>query len=328
MNKLVSLITRTQNRPIFIPRVFKTVVEQTYRPLEWIIVNDNGESIDMLVEELKSQYAGQIEGIEIVLINKNDSTRIGAATAANTGFEHVHGVYIKMLDDDDTMDTACIEKQVYYMENEKLSSERGVICYTQNIFEKIEGDQINFISSSPLDRQPGSITISDLALQNQFTIHSFLHETEVLNEIGLYNESLWVLEDWEFNLRFILKYDIGVIPEFLVNYHIRKEGLHSSTIASQKSKYGKYEAVIRNHFVRHEEKYSKIVTMILNAQSIKRLQQKLDTILQTINTKDTRIKEQDKKIKEQDNKIKGQDNKIKEQDKQIQKLKHELTLVI
>jgi len=278
MNKLVSLITRTKNRPLFIPRVFKTVVEQSYRPIEWIIVNDNGESIDTLLEELKLQYAEQYDGIEIILTNKTDLATMGAAAAANTGLVNAHGYYIKLLDDDDTLDRSCIEKQVHYMENEKLPSERGVICHTQNIYEKIENNQIRFISSSPLPLTLENITITDLAQDNQFTIHSFLYEKEVIETIGRHNEALPVFEDWEFNLRFISAFDIGVIPEFLVNYHIRREGQDNNSIISARSKYMRYDAVVRNQFVRNQEKYGSLSTAILHAQSTKQLQQKIDAI--------------------------------------------------
>jgi glycosyltransferase involved in cell wall biosynthesis len=276
MNKLVSLITRTKNRPIFIPRVFQTVVEQSYRPIEWIIVNDNGESIDALIEELKLQHAAQLDGIEISLINKTSST--GMEGASNTGLEHAHGFYIKLLDDDDTLDSACLEKQVHYMEHEKLPNERGVICHTNNIFEKIEDAHIHFISSSPLALTLENITIADLAMHNQFTIHSFLYEKEVLENIGTYNESLPVLGDWEFNLRFIMEYNIGVIPEFLANYHIRTEGNYSSTVVNQYKNYDRYEALIRNNFVRNK-KYNTIGTAILNAQNIKQLHVKLNNTI-------------------------------------------------
>ena len=194
MNNLVSVITRTKNRPIFLPRVFETLIMQSYRPLEWIIVNDNGECIDNLVEELKSHYEEQLDGIEIFLINKEVSTTMEAAS--NVGLEHAHGIYIKLLDDDDTLENTCIEKQVHYMENDKLPSERGVICYAQNISEKIENDQIDFIDSSPSALTLENITIADLATANQFNPHSFLYEKDILEEIGTYNETLPVQGDW------------------------------------------------------------------------------------------------------------------------------------
>ncbi len=275
-DKLVTLITRTKDRPLFIPRVFETVVQQSYRPIEWIIVNDNGESIDELIETLKIQYADQLDGVEINLINKDEST--GMEAASNTGLEHAHGVYVKILDDDDTLDAACIEKQVDYMENEKLPTERGVICYTQQYIEKVEDKKIVHLNSTPLKLTPQNITIAKLAKDNQFTVHSFLYERDVLKEIGNYNEALPVQGDWEFNLRFIMEFDIGVVPEFLVNYHIRKdrEGLNGNTIPRE---HQRYNAVIRNQIIRDEITHPNLSALISNVSTTDDIERKLDKVL-------------------------------------------------
>jgi glycosyltransferase involved in cell wall biosynthesis len=94
------------------------------------IVNDNGESIAELVEVLKLKFKEQLDGIEISLINKEVSN--GMEAAGNTGLEYAHGTFIKLLDDD-TLDSECIDKQVKYMENDKLPTEKGVIFYTKLI---------------------------------------------------------------------------------------------------------------------------------------------------------------------------------------------------
>jgi hypothetical protein len=48
-----------------------------------------------------------------------------------------------------------------------------------------------------------------------------MYKRELLDEIGLYREDLPVLGDWEFNLRFALRFKIHVIPESLAYYHKR-----------------------------------------------------------------------------------------------------------
>lgn len=281
--KLVTLITRTKDRLLFMPRVFKTVVQQSYRPIEWVIVNDNGESIDELIETLKSQYEDQLDGIEMQLINKQEST--GMEAASNTGLAHAHGHYIKFLDDDDTLDVACIAKQVYYMEHERLPNERGVVCYTQQYFEKIENNKIVPLSNTPLKISPKNINIADLARTNQFTVHSFLYEHDVLQHIGTYDETLPVLGDWEFNLRFIAKYDIGVLPEFLAKYHMRQEknGAYANTTSTT---HQRYEAVIRNRFTRNHKNFPALALLISNASILMGLHRKVDKVkhmIQTIN---------------------------------------------
>lgn len=296
-DKLVTLITRTKDRALFIPRVFETVVEQSYRPIEWIIVNDNGERIDDLIETLKSEFKEHLSGIEICLINKEVSN--GMEAASNTGLEHANGVYVKLLDDDDTLDEVCIEKQVAYMENEKLSNERGVICYTQKVFEKIEDNKIVYLNSTPMTLTLINITIAMLAKGNKFTVHSFLYERDALKEIGTYNEALPVLGDWEFNLRFIMKFNIGVLPEILANYHIRKDqdGVHGNTVLEV---HRRYDAVIRNQLIRDEKTHPSLSAMIFNASNAVSLDKKLANILNNIKiimAKDTQAQARNAEIK-------------------------------
>ena len=273
-NTLVTLITRTKDRALFIPRVFETVVQQSYRPIEWIIVNDNGVSIVDLIEALKSKFEKELDGIEIKLINKDISN--GMEAASNTGLKYAHGVFVKLLDDDDTLDKECIKKQVKYMENDKLPSEKGVICYTQIIFEDVTDDIVTILDHKPLDHTPKSISINQIAKENKFTIHSFLYERNVFEVLETYDESLPVLGDWEFNLRFIMNFDIGVLPEFLVNYHKRvKSESHSNTDTHL---HGKYTNVIRNRYMREGKEYPVIASVISTMPQIESLNQKLDFI--------------------------------------------------
>jgi glycosyltransferase involved in cell wall biosynthesis len=285
-DKLVTVITRTKNRQLFVPRVFETIVQQSYRPIQWIIVNDNGDNVDMLIETLKSRYQEQLDGIDVSIVNKEKST--GMEGASNTGIEHARGFYIKLLDDDDTLHPLCIEKQVYYMEYEKLESERGVVCYTQKVFERIEDNTIVLVDSAPMKLKPKNIAITELAITNQFTVHSFLYQRDVFNRIGLYNESLPVLGDWEFNLRFIMAYDIGIVPECLVNYHIREDS-EGANANSEITKHHRYYAVIRNHFIRDENVHPSLLALMVNASTVFTLDNRLNGISKLLQTKDNSI---------------------------------------
>ena len=69
--------------------------------------------------------------------------------------------------------------------------------------------------------------------------------------------------------------------------------MYSNTIVNQESKHYRYEAMIRNHFIRNENQYPHIGAMISNGPSIT----KLHTILETINSKDRIIKDQEEQIK-------------------------------
>jgi hypothetical protein len=99
------------------------------------------------------------------------------------------------------------------------------------------------------------VQIADMSVGNQFAPIAFVYRKIILDEVGFYDEALPVLGDWDFNLRFLMKADIAVIPERLANYHHRV----STTLASRH--YGnsvsegyvrhyQHEAMIRNEIIR------------------------------------------------------------------------------
>ena len=79
--------------------------------------------------------------------------------------------------------------------------------------------------------------LSHIAIRNQFPPISFLFSRDIYNEVGGFNEDMPVLGDWDFNLRFLMKADIGLVPEHLANHHIRvtdpeSEGAYGNTVVS------------------------------------------------------------------------------------------------
>jgi GT2 family glycosyltransferase len=57
--------------------------------------------------------------------------------------------------------------------------------------------------------------------RNLFPPISLLYRREVFEAIGGYDESMAVLGDWDFNIKVLVRGDIGVLPEALANYHVR-----------------------------------------------------------------------------------------------------------
>ena len=128
----------------------------------------------------------------------------------------------------------------------------GVVTLTTQVNEVLEGNQVHIQEYLPFNPGLKSIYITDMAVGNLFPPISFVYRRAVTDAIGLYNHALPVLGDWEYNLRFLEKFDIGVIYEPLANYHHRpnSDGVYGNTIYSGVSKHEEYDAVIRNNFIR------------------------------------------------------------------------------
>jgi len=95
---LVSVIIPTFNRAWCIERCVRSVLEQTYRPIECIVVDDgSNDETSIILERIAVSIP---KGIELKLIQKENG---GANSARNRGLRECHGEYICYLDSDDTI---------------------------------------------------------------------------------------------------------------------------------------------------------------------------------------------------------------------------------
>jgi GT2 family glycosyltransferase len=94
-NLLVSVIVRTKDRPMLLKRALRSISNQTYRPIEVVVVNDGGSDLDR--NELQ-EILGDVSLYYIKL-----ETNTGRAHAGNVGLDNAKGKYIGFLDDDDEL---------------------------------------------------------------------------------------------------------------------------------------------------------------------------------------------------------------------------------
>ncbi|MGY6276303.1 glycosyltransferase family 2 protein [Methylomonas sp. MgM2] len=220
--KSIAIITRTINRPLTLRRTMLSIVNQEFKDLKWVIVNDGGQTqtVDqILIEALAS-------GIEASAIH--NKTSFGRKAASNTGIKQSKSKYIVLLDDDDTWHPEFLTKCIRFLENPINSSYKGVVTNTLVVEEEITDKEILTNKTYPFDANLSAITLFRVAKFKSFPNLSFVYRRDALEEIGLYREDLPVLGDWEFNLRFLTKFDIGFIPEYLANYHQRKKSKKDS----------------------------------------------------------------------------------------------------
>ena len=214
----VAIITRTKNRTIFLRRAIHSILSQTFQDWLVVIVNDGGdkEAVDILVEEFAEKWQGRIK-----VIHHQHAT--GMEAASNHGIRESKSYYLAILDDDDTWDPTFLEKCVTYLDNRNFPEIAGVVTQVVEVFERVEDDKIIEERKQPLDslNHQYLVPLSAMAGRNLFTSNSFVYERKALDKIGYYREDFSVLGDWEFNLRFLCKYEIAVIAEKLAFYHKR-----------------------------------------------------------------------------------------------------------
>ncbi len=108
---LVSVILPTYNRAGYIKKSIESVIEQTYRNFELIIIDD--ESTDN-TPEIIAQYKKKDPRIKII----TNQTNLGFVKSLNKAIRQARGIYIARLDDDDFWcDIHKLEKQIKFLEN-------------------------------------------------------------------------------------------------------------------------------------------------------------------------------------------------------------------
>ncbi|MCX8022990.1 MAG: glycosyltransferase [Syntrophorhabdaceae bacterium] len=209
----VSVVITTFNRRHFLKDATLSVLSQDYPAKEVIIIDDG--STDGSREE--------VEGLPVKYIWKENS---GISSARNEGIRVAKGRYISFLDVDDLWKKKKLSTQIMLME------EKGYrISYTDEIWLK-NGKRIN----QKLRHRKYSGYIFPFCLPLCIiSPSSVVIEKEVFNEVGLFDETLPVCEDYDMWLRISARYPILFVDKPL----IIKRGGHEDQLSK------KYEAMDR-----------------------------------------------------------------------------------
>jgi glycosyltransferase involved in cell wall biosynthesis len=212
---MVDIITRTRNRPHFLKRACEAVLGQSYGNWRHHVINDGGdrESVDAVINALAFRYAGRGR------LHHLDA-QVGMEAASNTAIRQGSAPWIIMLDDDDTWTSDCLSQLTSFATTDSVRS--GVACRSEIIHEECREE--NFIEVSRESFNPALVALSlvELAQANRITNNAFLFRRTAFEALGGFSEDLRVYGDWDFALRFLLRYDIEVLPEALAHYHQRR----------------------------------------------------------------------------------------------------------
>lgn len=254
----IVIVTRTKNRNLLLKRALDSVSAQTYKDYIHVIVNDGGskEEVDKLLE-------GYTHSIKVI----HNTKSIGLTQALNQGIKSVETKYISILDDDDSWHPDRLKKTVQHLEE---SGAKGVVCVMDRIVEEIDGDEVKEILRDRIHEGTSSISLYRQCLDNYFTNGCFTYQRSVYDELGGYDEKLIVAEDWDFGIRFLLKYDADFLntKDALHNYHHRPEakGDVGNSVFDRADEHRRHVNILANHYLRKDMQQGKFgVGYIMNS---------------------------------------------------------------
>lgn len=253
-NQLV-VVTRTQNRPLFLRRAIESVASQTSKEFIHVIVNDAGNKAE--VEQIVKRCAGSDYETKVLHID----TAGKMEESSNQGINSASSKYVAIHDDDDTWHPEFVERALRHLEEKKSS---GAVVRTNKIVEKVSDNDEEIIKVKESEWMPDmkAINLYRQFVENQMTPITFVYSRKIYDELGGYDEDLPVMGDWDFGIRFLLKYDVDFLdPGFaLAFYHHRKykkatQGNTSYGGNDKKVVFGNY---LMNKYLREELKSGKI----------------------------------------------------------------------
>ena len=131
---MISVITPTYNRADLISETIKSIINQSYKDWELILVDDG--STDNTAEVIKPFLK---EDNRINYVERPKDRPGGGNAARNYGFELAKGEYIKWLDSDDLLAPHCFKKQIRLMQDGKYD-----VVFSRSRFFSAKDEQGNF----------------------------------------------------------------------------------------------------------------------------------------------------------------------------------------
>jgi LmbE family N-acetylglucosaminyl deacetylase/glycosyltransferase involved in cell wall biosynthesis len=226
---LVSVIVRTQKRPLLLQEALSSLLTQTYPNLEVIVVNDGGEDVSTVIAPF-SNY--------LHITYQVHDTAQGRAAAANTGVAVAHGKYVNFLDDDDLLYPEHLEKLTLFLETtgEQVAysdCEKGEYHWAGQGF--VLNKEKTLFWGVDFDRDR-------LHCTNYLANMSILFSKELWERIGRFDESVEVFEDWDFWRRLADQTVFHRLPGITAEYRqfVRCENKDSQALTTFYSKDHRY----------------------------------------------------------------------------------------
>jgi len=210
----VSVVITNYNYSRYLLEAVESVLSQTHRDVEVIVVDDASTDESAGVLETLMSRAGGISSTQVLLKHN-----VGLPAARNLGVSLARGEFVFILDADNRLLPDCLEQHV----RTARSTDADAVYARIRMFSP-ESHVDKFLSDAPFDlrRLSGGNYIDAMALFRQ----------SALREAGLYSTepALMGVEDWELWLRFATQgRKVEFIPRVLSEYRVHSENMLRTT---------------------------------------------------------------------------------------------------
>lgn len=206
---LVSIIVPTYNRAHLLPRSIESLLAQTYRPIEIIVVDDG--STDN-TREVVEPYLNRIQ-----YVGQENS---GCPTARNTGILRSKGKYILFFDDDDISLPRLLEVEVRQLESSGAAFCHGSAVVVDDDFRISRVHVARNVSRNDLLEY-------EFLVGNVFFGGTGLISRAALDKVGLYDTRLIRAQDYDMWMRLLARFE-AVSVDYLGQIYFFHQGQRGS----------------------------------------------------------------------------------------------------
>lgn len=249
----VGIVIRTKNRAVLLKRALESVLNQTYPHWQLVVVNagDDPEIVNKLLAHYQDKWQGRLTVIQSPKSEGMEAASNLALAQLNTDLAVIH-------DDDDSWSPDFLLRmtQVYEYKKKEFPSLGGITSHVNRILETVEGNIVRVNQSDNFNQnlESGFIPINQIMKYSLFPQISFVFELELGKKIGFFDSQLPTLGYWDFHIKFLLNYDIWVVPETLAFYHQRLTAtgdLGNHVIVDEKMS-SLYRTLLENKWLRQD----------------------------------------------------------------------------
>ncbi|MBK1871747.1 glycosyltransferase [Marinobacter sp. 1-3A] len=240
---LVSVIVPVYNREKLVTETVASILGQTYRPIEIILINDGSTDSSLnVMQTLQQQHPSLVRII--------DQENQGQTISRNQGIAAANGKYIAFLDSDDLWVPDKLELQI------PLFDEGVGLVYGGVELINESGETTGL---DPCDPQIQGSIFPQLLVKNRMTGGSVVVLREALDKVGMFDPEFSAAENWDLWLRICKKYEVRLVNKPVVKYRLHQSNMSKDIILMQDAK----RQIIEKHCDRHSSdklvaRYSKL----------------------------------------------------------------------
>lgn len=264
---LVSVIIPTYGSGEFLCESIKSVLNQSYKDIEVIVVDDNGVStVNQLQNAERMTMFREFKNVKYICHDKN----LNGSAARNTGVRNSLGTYLAFLDDDDVYFEQNIAQQVYILSG--LSDDYAMTYCSSTVYLK------NVKLYDRHVHESGDLLYKLLLHEVTIGSSSLLIKRSAYEAVGGFDESFRRHQDWEFTARVAVKYKILAIN--IIGFRRNLEFRNSPKNFDTAKKY-------RLHYLDKMEPYMQRLSVKEKAKVI--VVNRMDVALVAIKNKDINV---------------------------------------